>query len=463
MVRYRLGRRGEGLPLRGDTQIQFPCLAEDGQSGLLAGLVALEPLAGLGQGLGGGRDRLLPDGKDGQIQVPLVPILFLGAAQGGEAGVGARQFQGLAGSPEPLPLGGEGLVLGQPVLPPRRDIPQFGLQPGQSLMPGQGLVMLVDPAMEVRLLPVQVPQFFPKRCFGLWGEELQAIQLGLEDAQVVALHGAAFVDTDGDLAVDLRAGDLLQDGGALIGGRLEKGSEAALGQQHGAGEACEVHASDGLDLVGDTAQAGFEQGSGIGVGDLVPGLLELAIRLAPGTMLAPVAAETAGLGREGDLGEALARVAGHDLVFAFGYPVQARRAAVKGQADGVEEGRLAGAGGAGDGEEAIGVGGVGQVERPLTDQGVQILEMDVQNAHGQTDSLTIVAGVQPPRPPQVHAACGARGLAGPQLRHPDRDPGAFMSIPPGDRRDEWSPGSPGRPVAVPVVVQPGPGGFPGSG
>ena len=149
---------------------------------------------------------------------------------------------------------------------------------------------------------------------------MQASQLGLKDAQAVAFFAVTFVDADGDLAVDLGAGDLLQDRCPLVGRCLEEGGEATLGQQHGAGEAIEIHAGSRLDLAGDAVEASLKQSAGVGVGDLVPGLLKLAIRLATGPMLAPVAAEATGLGREGDLGEALAGVAGHDLVFAPGDP-----------------------------------------------------------------------------------------------------------------------------------------------
>ena len=135
-------------------------------------------------------------------------------------------------------------------------------------------------------------------------------------------------------------------GARSSGGGLEKGRESSLGQQHRTREALEIHARGLLDEFAHLGDLRLQDGPGIGIGDLMPGLLQLAFRLFPGAVLAPVAAVTALLRLEGHLGKTFARLARHDLVAAFRHLVQAGRPAVKPEADGVEDGRLSGAGGA---------------------------------------------------------------------------------------------------------------------
>jgi len=105
--------------------------------------------------------------------------------------------------------------------------------------------------------------------------------------------------------------------------------QSRLGQQHGAGKTVKVHAGSGLDLVGYTSDLGFENFTGIGIGNFVLRGLEFTIRLLACPVLAPVTAVTPGLGFEGHLGKALAGLAGHDFVSTLGDLVQAMASARK--------------------------------------------------------------------------------------------------------------------------------------
>lgn len=99
--------------------------------------------------------------------------------------------------------------------------------------------------------------------------------------------------------------------------------------------------------------------------------------------LAPVAAECSRVGFEGDFGKTFPGLAGHDFVFAFGDVAQARRASVQGKAHGVEDGRLARTRGAGDDENAVRQKSrMRKINGPFPGKGIEVLEADLENAHG---------------------------------------------------------------------------------
>jgi hypothetical protein len=97
-----------------------------------------------------------------------------------------------------------------------------------------------------------------------------------------------------------------------------------------------------------------------------------------------VAAEATRLGLEGHLGKAFPGPPRHDLVAAFGNLAQPGSPAIECEADGVKDGRLAGSGRPGNGEDGVGQKGrVGQINRPFADQGIEVLEPYVQDTHGR--------------------------------------------------------------------------------
>ena len=66
------------------------------------------------------------------------------------------------------------------------------------------------------------------------------------------------MDTDRDLAVDLRAGNLFKNRSSVIGWCLEECGKATLGQQHGSGKPIKVHAGSRLNLICHPSDLGLE-------------------------------------------------------------------------------------------------------------------------------------------------------------------------------------------------------------
>ena len=280
-------------------------------------------------------------------------------------------------------------------------LPQAGdllFQPLQGRKPVQRLCRYLQPPGGRLFLPHLLRQVPPEGFLLLRLQDRDPRRLRLKQVQPLPLLPPAFVDLHGDVAVNLRARDLLQDGGPFVRGRLQEGGEASLGQEHGPGEPVEIHSGGFLDLPGHTPDLGLEESARLAVGDLVLRGLEFAVRLFPRPALAPVAPEAPRPGPEGHFGKALPRLAGHDLVAAFRHPVQPRGPPVEGQTDGVQDGGLSGAGGPRDGEDAVGrEGGVGQVDFPFPHQGVQVSKPYFLNSH---DGLPV---------PADHRVPGGRG------------------------------------------------------
>ena len=155
-----------------------------------------------------------------------------------------------------------------------------------------------------------------------------------------------------------------------------------MSQQHGLGETLEIQAGKAfglaqflVDLVGDNRSVHRCQ--------LDLGWLQLAVGLVAGAALAPEGAVSATLDLELNLGQTVGRVPGHQLVAAGGQRTHPRCAVVQRQADGIEQGGLAGTGGPGNGEQAIVLERLGgEVDLPLTLQRVEILQAQAEDLHG---------------------------------------------------------------------------------
>ncbi|OPY12051.1 MAG: hypothetical protein A4E66_01232 [Syntrophus sp. PtaB.Bin001] len=98
----------------------------------------------------------------------------------------------------------------------------------------------------------------------------------------------------------------------------------------------------------------------------MPGLLQFAVWLFVGALLAPVAAVPPLRRLEGHLGEASARLARHDFVATLRDLAETGGAAVEGKANCVHDCRLARPRRAGNGKDAVGcVIGMGKIDLPL--------------------------------------------------------------------------------------------------
>ncbi len=184
-----------------------------------------------------------------------------------------------------------------------------------------------------------------------------------------------------NLPVDLGAGQLFQQLGALVGVGLEKSGETALGQQHGFGKALEIQAGEALglaqllvDLVGDDLP--------VCRGQFDLGRLQRAIGLVAGAALAPEGAVANALDLEFDLGQAVGGVPGHQLVGAGRDRTHARRAVIQRQADGIEQRGLARAGWPGNGEQAVVLERLGgEIDLPLAFQRIEVFQAQAQDFH----------------------------------------------------------------------------------
>ena len=214
-------------------------------------------------------------------------------------------------------------------------------------------------------------------------KEVDARQLRLQRFELGTLKHDSRVHAFRYIRIDFRARELFQNGGALIGRRLQERGEAPLRKEHGAREAFEVHPCGFLHFVGHALNIAFEDLTRNGVGKFAARGLQFPGGFFPRPPLVPVAAECSRAGFEGDFGKTFPGLAGHDFVFAFGDVAQARRASVQGKAHGVEDGRLARTRGAGDDENAVRQKSrMRKINGPFPGKGIEVLEADLENAHG---------------------------------------------------------------------------------
>ncbi|MCY1340261.1 hypothetical protein D9M69_261710 [compost metagenome] len=235
----------------------------------------------------------------------------------------------------------------------------------------------------------QVPGFRFQRGTLLGAKQFDALGAGAQLVQRRPHLAGAFEHALGDEAVDFRAGQFLQQLGALIGAGFEEGGEPALGQQHGFGEALEIQAGEAFglaqlvaDLVGEDAPAAV---LALDLAQLDLRRLQRALGLVAGAALAPEGAVAPALHFELNFGEAVGGVPGHQLVAALRQAVHARRAVVQGQADGIQQRGLARPGGTGDGEQAVVLERLGvEVDLPFALQRVEVLQAQAEDSHGRS-------------------------------------------------------------------------------
>ncbi|MCY1345718.1 hypothetical protein D9M69_317830 [compost metagenome] len=261
----------------GDQPLAEPSLLR--LRGLPGGDVAELALQGVVPGLAVGSE--LAAGQARQLQVVLHLALGL-ATLGGEPDQGLLDVHlGLVGA---LPVGmrpaqtlgrlagiqSRQLRLGLLLFATRRVQPlrrrlTLGLHPRQGFMPlTLDLQRLLTPvqraflASQLGRLGLQRTPLFVVEQFDALGTRAQLIQR--------ALHLAGTLEHPlRDQPVDFAAGQLFQQFGALVGAGFEEGGEAALGEQHGFGEALEVEAGERfglLELVVDLVGEDFSVGAG---------------------------------------------------------------------------------------------------------------------------------------------------------------------------------------------------------
>ena len=319
-----------------------------------------------------------------RVQAAL-PVLV----QGQQALCGGILFQALQ-CVVGLVLGLQGLLLGRGGLLHRLLGAGALLQPGVlALGGGPGRLRLGQRGVQLLVAGLQ----FRAR-FG--GQQLHAVGLGLGACQGLARLAGALEHGLGQLAVDFGAGQLFQQFGAVVGVGVQEGGKAALGQQHGFGEAAEVQAGDLCDAPGLVLAVGGQDVArargGIDLGQLDLGRLQRTVGLVACAALAPEGAVDRGLHLELHLGQAVGRVAGHQFVALAAHGVQARGLVVQRQADGIQQGGLAGARGAGDGKQAVvGKRGLAKVDLPFALEGVEVLQPQAQDLHAAPPACSVAS------------------------------------------------------------------------
>ena len=164
---------------------------------------------------------------------------------------------------------------------------------------------------------------------------------------------------------------------------VQKARELPLGQHDGPRETVEVHThclKDGSAHFPDFID-GLPRSAGH-VLEFPVRRLKPAVRFSAGTALGPQGSVSFPARRKNHLGKAVYLLPAHDLVAARADAGKPRRLAVKGQRDGVKNGCLARARGAGDEKDAfIGKFPVRKVDDPFAGEAVQIAETQLLDFH----------------------------------------------------------------------------------
>ena len=239
-------------------------------------------------------------------------------------------------------------------------------------------------ALDVGELCFKHGAFLQHRGALLVAHQCHAVGAGLELGQFVPGFARLLEDLARDFTVDFAAGQFFEQFGALVGAGVQKGREAALGEQHRLGEAREIEAGD----LGDALQlvVGLRAEDGAVAGrEFDFRRLQRAVGLVAGAALAPEGAVDGTLDLEFDLGQAVGGVPRHDVVVGRRDRLQARRLVVEGEADGVEQRRLAGAGRPGDREQrVVGERRPGEVDEPFAFQRIEVLQAQGENFHASS-------------------------------------------------------------------------------
>ena len=277
----------------------------------------------------------------------------------------------------------------------------------QRLPPADILLHLARHALQVRFRAQNFGKLPAADLFLPGSDQTQALDAFPQRLQLLPGPAAPFMHARGNPAVNFRTGNLFQNGGALVGGTLQKGRKISLRQQHGPREAGKVHPCQLLDLARHPLDGTFQHL--VPAGQLMPLILQLSGGLFPGPALTPVTTELALAGCKKHFGKALSRLAGHDLVSALLHIGQPRRAPVQGKTHGVQNRCFSCPGRPDNGKQSLGlVVRMTQIYGPFPDKGIQIHEADGKNFHSVLRFESWSVSMRPSRRSRPAAVCRAQ-------------------------------------------------------
>ena len=218
-------------------------------------------------------------------------------AQRGQGGVVGGQLKRAAGTGKAFAHGGEILLSCGMLLFFPADVGLCGMEFLILLKPVQGAAQGAFLAGQ-RVVPFRSrPEFGAQRGLFFRGQRAQSCQFRHESVTPGFFPVQALVGAPGNKAVQGGSGNLLQNGGALGGGGIEKGGEVSLRQQHGAGKAIKVQSGKFRDPCRRSGGSAFQDFAVFRVsgdiGYLMGIWLKGSARSAPCAMLIPCAAVTA--------------------------------------------------------------------------------------------------------------------------------------------------------------------------
>lgn len=398
------GRFGEAGGCRLDPGIEETCLLEGG-FGVGAGEAGgIEPDAGgVRVGVGGveflgepgcGEGGLVGEGSG------LLEMLEVAVEGGAQRASAAKHLGGVFETGAPrcgFGAGAFGLVVSGPGVGELGEETAVFVEPVEVGL-GAGEVLAASGEGEAGSGAGLLGQFtFVRRERGL-ALEAEGEFLDVEAFGPIAVEGG-----DGESFEPLGTGQGLKDQGAVAVVGLEEGGEIILGEEDGAGELVEVEADLLLDGGEDLGlAAALEEGASGAIEDVAEvqghfGALEGSFGTQAGSADMPAGGVGDGIhADEGDLGEAFGGAAAEEgcrvlrLDFAAGVGDgiaaglgEPGGVLEEGEAEGVEDGALAGSGGAADGEQAGGRQGFGgEIDAVGSGERGEVAEPDAEDLHG---------------------------------------------------------------------------------
>ena len=168
-------------------------------------------------------------------------LVLLQSAHGSNTPVISFESQGPACSFQPYPFRLEDCLAFLKILFEGIQFAHPLFQVSQGFKPGSGLAKAFEPGATFCFTHLFFLQSRVQVPFLIRAQYLDAFEFSHQQIEFVPLIRPALVNLDGYQAIDLGAGNLLEDIGPLIDRCQQKCREIPLCQQHGPGKALKIH------------------------------------------------------------------------------------------------------------------------------------------------------------------------------------------------------------------------------